>query len=94
MFQEQDKSTTPEHSDRAKWVTNQVALWIANDSDYIGIARGRLTHGIEVMAEYLTLVIRTGKPYSAPWQVAQELAPSDYDRIRWDDVADEIREEE
>lgn len=84
--------TPPEHSDRAKYVTEQVKLWIANDSDHIEKARQALAVNIKTMAHYLTDSIRYSLRFTAPWHVKQELAPNDYGRIRWSEVADEIRQ--
>ncbi|MEU7814105.1 hypothetical protein [Pseudonocardia sp. NPDC049154] len=81
-----------EHSDRARYVTEQVKLWIANDGEYYEEARGALRRGgVAGMQDYLTGVLRDARHESdAAWHVAQELAPNDYDRIRWTDVVDEL----
>lgn len=78
-----------EHSDRARYVTEQVSLWIQNDGDHHPFVM-RLIEQMEsnnAVADYLKSVLKYSPPYgSAPWQVAQELAANDYDRINWDDV--------
>lgn len=81
-----------EHSDRGRWVTFQVQLWIENDGANIVKARELAKQGTQNMAVHLTGLLVTSNPYSAPWQVAQELAPNDYDRIDWESIAVELRE--
>jgi len=82
-----------EFSDRGRYVTEQVKLWIANDGDYIKSARLELRDkGVVGLAGFLMAIMSRAAQYSAPWQVAQELAPRDYGRIHWDEVADEISE--
>ena len=80
-----------EHSERARWVTEQVALWLANDGEYEPVARRLARQGAlsELGTAYAELIRRAPRG-SAAWQVAQSLAPDDYDRIRWSDVAAEL----
>lgn len=82
-----------EHSERAHYVTNQVKLWAANDGEHINELRAAANEGAEALAKTATKIIREGAPYSAPWQVRQELAPNDMARIRWADVRNELVEE-
>lgn len=86
--------TVPEHSDRARYVTEQVAVWLENDSDHVTAMYQVLTNTKEdkVLAfkQRVIDVILSAKPHSAPWQVRQILAPSDYDRVHWDDVAERV----
>lgn len=79
-----------EHSDRARYVTDQVALWIVSDGDYYGKAREYAEQGPKALQEYAERRLRTARPHSAAWHVRQELAPNDYDRIHWDDVAHQL----
>lgn len=81
--------STPEFSERARYVTEQVALWIANDSEYIEGAKER-AHDPERLRAYLGSIIRRMPKGRAAWHVAQELAPNDWDRIDWKRVAEEI----
>jgi hypothetical protein len=83
-----------EHSERARYVTEQVALWIANDGDYIERARDWARSGPLYLQRRLRGVIEAAEEGTPPWHVAQELAPNDFDRVRWRDVAEEIQEEE
>jgi hypothetical protein len=84
-----------EHSERAREVTEQVALWIENDGERIEAARYKLgVYGVapgNAFVKYLEVALRDARPYSAPWQVAQNLSPNDYDRIDWDMVAERIK---
>lgn len=80
-----------EHSDRGRYVTNQVTLWICNDSNYIKAARKAIKH--DALPDLLSSILLTSQPYSAPWQVAQELAPNDYNRIDWSSVAEDLTTE-
>ncbi|WP_040829060.1 hypothetical protein [Nocardia jiangxiensis] len=93
---------TGEHSERGRYVTEQVALWIANEGDatfYKGTndriafiaARHAWDGELDALARFATHLIRTAQPAHAAWQVQQELAPNDYDRIRWEDVAAELK---
>jgi hypothetical protein len=84
-----------EHSERARYVTDQVSLWIANDSDYVEQARSfiRTEGSVSALGDFLVRVIKSAPQFSAPWQVAQELSANDFGRIHWQDVADELRED-
>lgn len=88
-----------EHSERARYVTEQVKLWVANDGDHYETARKLAGHDAAaraatypLLAEHLYGVLRaTSHPRgSAAWQLQQELAPNDYARIHWADVADQL----
>ena len=83
-----------EHSDRARYVTEQVALWIVNDGDHVDEARanaeaerGGAYRGLE---QFCTRVISLARKGEAAWHVGQEMAPNDWARIRWDDVANQL----
>lgn len=84
-----------EHSERGRYVTEQVSVWIENDGELIGEARYRLlAYGVKpgnAFVRYLEALLRNAPRHSAPWQVAQELSPNDYDRIDWEAVADRIK---
>ena len=81
-----------EHSERARYVTEQVSLWIQNDGDCYGHAQDLLATP-DVLGSWLRLVLKTSVEGSAPWYVAQELAPNDYDRIDWETIAKDLTEE-
>jgi hypothetical protein len=83
-----------EHSDRGRYVTDQVSVWICNDSEHIQQARDvlQLDGSIQAVALFLTGLIKSARPYSSPWHVAQELAPNDYGRVDWRSVADDLTE--
>lgn len=87
-----------EYSERGRKVTEQVSMWIVNDGDHYFAARvyardDRANGALNddgLLAEYLNAVIRWAVRPSAPWQVAQELAPNDHGRIDWRSVADDL----
>lgn len=84
-----------EHSERGREVTEQVALWIENDGQRIDKARDLYGDGrdfeLRAMVTYLRMQLQTALRSSAPWQVAQDLSPRDYDRIDWAIVAERIK---
>jgi hypothetical protein len=83
-----------EHSDRGRHVTDQVSTWICNDRAHIEAARSvAQVHGTERLGQHLTTVIRQSPAHTAPWHVAQELAPNDYGRVDWQAVADDLKVE-
>jgi hypothetical protein len=91
-----------EHSERGRWVTDEVSLWINNDGDYYETAHhyahmdymdGMLTGNNGLLAEYLGTILQGAVKPSAPWHVAQELSPNDYERIDWRSVADDLLSE-
>lgn len=96
--EEWDRETpAPEHSDRARHVTEQVSLWIANDGDYYESAQcwalrdqAADHEGYPQLATYVSSTLRVTRPGSAAWHVARELSPNDLDRIRWADVAAQL----
>lgn len=81
--------STPEHSERARYVTEQVSLWIQNDGEWNALARGRADDPDRLRA-FLGSVIRRSPQGKAAWHVAQELTPNDWDRIDWKAVAEEL----
>lgn len=88
-----NETSTEEHSDRARWVTHLVTAWIENDSDYANKAREMYQEfDMATFGQYLATTLRRARKYTAPWQCAQELAPNDYQRIHWSDVADSLLE--
>jgi hypothetical protein len=80
-----------EHSERGRYVTEQVAVWLENDGEYIAEAREVAEEGTETLGAWVTTVLADSREYSAPWQVAQELAPNDWARIDWAIVAERIK---
>lgn len=80
-----------EHTERAREVTEQVAVWIENDGQRIDVARRCVEFGVKPLRTYLTMQLQTALRSSAPWQVAQDLSPRDYDRIDWAMVAERIK---
>lgn len=83
-----------EHSERGRYVTEQVAVWIENDGEHIADARRLLEwRGVPGLEKFLRNVMNAAPNHSAPWQVAQELAPNDYGRVDWATVADRIKPE-
>lgn len=91
-----------EDSSRGDYVTEMVTLWLANEGDVINyygdhgrIAEIAAKHAwagdLEWLAKFATYLIRWTRTSQAAWDVQQELAPNDYDRIRWADVAAELK---
>lgn len=82
-----------EHSERAVYVTHQVATWIINDGLYYMTALKMARMGTKALASFCTRTIEAARHGEAAWHVRQELAPNDYARIRWEDVAAELLSE-
>lgn len=78
-----------EHSDRARYVTEQVALWIENDGHHADEARqcAKMDGEYTYLAQYCTRVIKCAARGEAAWHVLQEMAPNDWVRVHWDEVA-------
>jgi hypothetical protein len=83
-------ATAAEHSDRARYVTEQVALWLANDGEHVAHATALAVNDLDGLRVYVMMVLRAAPDYSAAWQVRQELAENDFGRIHWADVAAEL----
>jgi hypothetical protein len=82
-----------EDSDRALYVTEQVALWLENDMDTIRRAQSVLgENGIGVFVTFVRETVRRARPGTAAWYVAQELAPNDYNRVHWHEIASAMRD--
>lgn len=82
-----------ERSERGRYVTEQVRLWIVNDSDHYHQAQDAARKGAKELEVLLRGILRHPVAQSAPWQVSRELAPNDYNRIHWDEVAEELKGE-
>lgn len=83
-----------EDSERGRYVTEQVALWIENDGERIEEARANAEaepNGLRGFEQYLTRVISLARKGQAAWHVQQELAPNDWARIDWAIVAERIK---
>lgn len=81
-------------SEREAYVTEQVALWIENDGEYIEEARANALaepKGLRGFEQFLTRIIGIARKGEAAWHVQQELSPNDWGRIRWDVVADRVK---
>lgn len=78
-------------TERQAYVTEQVALWIENDSkhnpDAVALAKA---DDVPALRRYLVKTIRFSRRGEAAWHVSRELAPNDFDRIRWDVVAERL----
>lgn len=82
---------------RAQDVTEMVELWIANDGDHYGRALILAAHyreeGSHGLVEYLTEAIQTAVDETkTPYYIRRDLAPSDYDLIDWDAIAESLQE--
>lgn len=87
----EDSAYKGEHTDRGMWVTDQIAVTIANDGDFLDgervafRARDFAESGdIAGLAAFVTNRIKTGVDFRA---LRAELAANDYDRINWYTVA-------
>lgn len=83
-----------EHSERSRYITDMVALYISNEGTYDGperIAERAATLAADddhtALATYVTHIIRT---HPEAREVRAEMAGNDYDRIHWADVAAEL----
>lgn len=75
------------YSEREQYVTEQVAAWITSDGDHIDAARRLAKEGsAHALGNFLMTVVRSARPHTAPWHVAQELAPNDWGRVDWREV--------
>lgn len=72
-----------EHSERGRYVTEQVTLWIENDGKNIESAKKAAKESDAALKECLVWLIKYSPRSSAAWQVRQELATNDFDRIDW-----------
>lgn len=89
-----------EHSPRGKEVTMQVGLWLANEGDFDPKHDGKRVAEVAAefaraedytaLADYATGLIKRAVSSQAAWHVKQELASNDFDRINWEDVAQEL----
>lgn len=81
-----------EHSERGRYVTDRVSVWIVNDGDHFDRAQTLLatTPGTEALGTFLSLELRAARKGTAAWHTAQELAPNDYKRIDWEEVAHQL----
>ncbi len=71
-------------SDRERYVTDLVAEWISSDGDYFDQAQSLAREGSwSALGDFLMRIVRSARPYSAPWHVAQEMAPNDWARVDW-----------
>jgi len=79
-------------------VTDMVATWIISESDFLdhnGAHKRVAEHASDYAAgnnldglrSFTTSVLRQSRGSSAAREVADELAPNDYDRIDWSGVA-------
>lgn len=82
-----------EYSDRGRYVTHLVTVWIENDGDHVDMARQMAKVGPESLASRLTEILRRSPRGSAPFQTAQDLAPNDYARIDWKQIAEDLLSE-
>ena len=77
-----------EHSEKGAEVTRWVELWLINDGDYYPQALDLALAGeVEELGKWVSGVLRTARMPSAAWHTARELAPNDYARVDWADIA-------
>lgn len=87
-----------EHSERGRYISEIIALWIANDGDidpdhgeriaFVAAREAARSH--QDLAQYATTLIRTARTGSAAAHVRAELAANDFDRIDWAAVSAEL----
>lgn len=72
-------------------LTDMVETWIINDGQYYFEARERARDGAEELGQYLRFVLRVPSARNGfAEEVANELAPNDYDRIDWQQIAETL----
>lgn len=78
--------------DRAKWVTEQVAFWLANDGEFYETAYTLAQQGSlpDMGPAYCELIRRSDPQGSHAGWLAGQLAPEDYALIDWTAVAAEL----
>ena len=81
-------------TNRTRYVTDQVLLWITNDSAEIKNARWYAEQGAKGLQAYISYVLQKSRQGEAAWRVARELAPNDYDRVLWVEVQNELLSQE
>ncbi|MEU1761276.1 hypothetical protein [Micromonospora sp. NPDC005652] len=75
--------------------TEQVALWVLNDSEQFTRRPllARAGAGVESFTRYLRSEITMARRGSAPWQVRQALSSSDLDGVDWSAVRADVLEQ-
>jgi hypothetical protein len=82
-----------------------VATWIISEGEFIDVDGERLRisehaaylakeQRLNTLKQFVSRIIQSARPngiMSAAWEVGQELAPNDYDRIEWPEVAKQLR---
>lgn len=76
-----------EHSDRAKYVTEQVRIWVENDPKYRDLARHWARQSVNELAVSLTSVIRNPRVHPDVAHVHDVMSYSDFDKVHWDEIA-------
>lgn len=79
-----------EHSERARYVTTLVSMWIENDGEHSEKAMEWATKGgVAFFGLMCTKVLNRANVGSAAWHTFLELCPNDFrnDRIHWDEIA-------
>ncbi|MGI6797983.1 hypothetical protein [Gordonia sihwensis] len=94
MNNAEDSAYKGEDTDHGRWVTDQVAVAIANDGEFLDgervafRARDFAESGdLAALAAFVTNRIKTGTDFRA---LRAELSANDYDRINWCTVASEL----
>lgn len=83
-----------EDSERARYVTEQVANWITSDGNHYADAQRLANEGsAHALGNFLVTIVRRARPHTAPWHVAQELAPNDWGRVNWREVLRQVQSE-
>jgi hypothetical protein len=79
-------------TDRERAVTEMVSLWITNDGDRYETARAfaSVYGGGHEFILHMKRLVRQAPLYSAPWYVAQDMSPNDYNRVDWASVARDL----
>ncbi|AIG78436.1 Hypothetical protein AJAP_27985 [Amycolatopsis japonica] len=85
---------TASKTQREEFVTEMVKDWITNDRVILEQAKELLIDP-RVLVSWVELLLKTASRLKestyAAWQVRQELAPNDFQRIAWSEVVDAIR---
>lgn len=92
-----------EHSDRARYVTEQIGVWIANDGDYYDEALRLAEHvkdddspwsestRLRRFSGYLTETLNRARRGSTAWYVRRDLSDNDLaNRVDWEEIAADL----
>lgn len=68
-------------------ITEHVEQWLIHDGFHVYRAANAAEVSPDALSRYVARTLRSASEGTAAWECAQELAPRDYDRIDWSDLA-------